>query len=140
MSEHSQPDPVQAEINFLSDKAPTRWAVPRPNKIPVDFSEYPLGFFDWLILNRHIYRKFKALAFQARRDGLDHWSARAIIQIMRYRMRIRQRGDLNFKINNNVTPGLARLAMAEHAELEGFFTTRRAPGTDDQKQTRSKPA
>lgn len=89
---------------------------------------YPAGFFWWLGKNRHIYRKFVALSLQARRAGQKHWSARAVIHVMRYRMQIRQRGDPLFKINNNYTPGLARLAMSENPELSGFFQTRERAG------------
>ena len=129
------PGAMPAPLNFddqgdITKPGPDQWRAPR--RLPdVKYEDYPDHFFEWLYDNRHIYRKFKALALQARANGQKHWSARAIIHIMRWRMRIRQRGDATFKINNNYSPGLGRLAMAEYPELKGFFSTRRHPGTDD---------
>ena len=94
------------------------------------FMPKPSGFDRWLAENRHIYRKFVALALQAKDRGMEHWSARAVIQVMRWRMQIRERGDAQFKINNNYTPGLARLAMQQYPQLEGFFRCRDSLGRD----------
>lgn len=96
--------------------------------IPDD--SYPPGFFRWLEDNQHIYRRFKRMAKYAKRCGRKHYSARAIIQVIRWETEISQRGDKTFRINNNVTPGLARLAMHDEPELKGFFRCRDSQGMD----------
>lgn len=105
-------------------------ALPLTNAIPVNWDEYPPGFFAWLQINRHIYRKFKRRAFMYKRAGRSHYSARAIVQELRWQTKDRQKGDHTFKINNIHTPGMARLAMAEHEELKGFFRCRNSQGLD----------
>ena len=96
--------------------------------IPDDFYTYPPGFFLWIKKNQHIYRKFKQMAFMEKRLGRKHYSARKIIQDMRWDTNIRQAGDQTFKINNIFTPGLARLAMRDEPELKGFFRCRDSQG------------
>ena len=93
-----------------------------------DFYIYPPGFWHWLKSNQHIYRKFKQVAFMEKRLGRKHYSARKIIQDMRWDTNIRQAGDQTFKINNIFTPGLARLAMRDEPELKGFFRCRDSQG------------
>ena len=93
-----------------------------------DFYTYPPGFFRWIKKNQHIYRKFTQMAFEQKRLGRKQYSARAIVQRMRWDTNIRQAGDQTFKINNIFTPGLARLAMRDEPELKGFFRCRDSQG------------
>ena len=93
-----------------------------------DFHIYPVGFFLWLKSNQHIYRKFTQIAFAQKRLGRKHYSARAIVQRMRWDTNIRQAGDQTYKIDNVMTPGLARLAMRDEPELKGFFRCRDSQG------------
>ena len=93
-----------------------------------DFYTYPPGFFHWLKSNQHIYCMFKHIAFTKRKEGRKHYSARKIIQDMRWDTNIRQVGDQTFKIDNVMTPGLARLAMRDEPELKGFFRCRDSQG------------
>ena len=93
-----------------------------------DFYTYPPGFFRWIESNQHIYRKFTQMAFEQKRLGRKQYSARAIVQRMRWDTNIRQAGDQTFKINNIFTPGLARLAMRDEPELKGFFRCRDSQG------------
>lgn len=67
--------------------------------------------------------KFIDLAREAKRAGLRRYSADAILHRIRWFMVIEQR-RLKFKCNNNDTASLARWAMANHPDLEGFFETR----------------
>lgn len=69
----------------------------------------------------HIYRRFAAIALKMKREGADRCGASFILELVRWRTRLRQRGDRTFKVNNNWRSGLARMAMAKHEELEGFF-------------------
>lgn len=84
---------------------------------------YPAGFFRWLESNQHIYQQFVALALQMKRSGRSRYSARTIIHKLRWDTELAD-SEATFKINNNYTPGMARLAMSEWPELDGFFETR----------------
>jgi tRNA U38,U39,U40 pseudouridine synthase TruA len=69
-----------------------------------------------------IGRLFLKFALEAYRAGRTHYGARAIVELIRFETTVRQRGE--FKINNNLTPALARWAMRTSPQLEGFFQTR----------------
>ena len=99
--------------------------------IPDDFYTYPPGLSHWLKRNQHIYRKFTQMAFDQKRLGRKHYSARAIVQRMRWDTNIRQAGDQTYKIDNVMTPGLARLAMRDEPELKGFFRCRNSLGMSE---------
>ena len=87
--------------------------------------DYPAGFGKWLDNNADIYRAFVAksleLRFQANRN---HYSARAIVEVIRWETALRQKGEPTFKINNNYVSGLARLTISAYPQLEGFFQIR----------------
>lgn len=81
---------------------------------------YPDGFFHWLQFNDHIWMTFEnkaiTMAYMRKR-----YSARTIIEVMRWESDIREKNKL-FKLSNNMTPGLARLWMAKHgARYPKFF-------------------
>ena len=69
--------------------------------------------------------KFEQLALKISRDGWPKYSARAIMERIRWHMHIEQ-GNRDFKCNDHWTPVLARWFIAEHPEFDGFFETRRA--------------
>jgi len=81
------------------------------------------------VLEAHpeIGSEFVRLALEAKRSGHARYGARAIVELIRYETTVRQGGE--FKLNNNLTPALARWAMKEHPELEGFFETRERQST-----------
>lgn len=85
--------------------------------------EYPDGFWAWLDKNEHVYQAFVRLAIRGQKKGLRHWSARAIIHVLRWQTAMEDSDEL-FKINNSYTPGLARLAMQEYPLLNDFFLIR----------------
>ena len=90
---------------------------------------YPPGFFHWLSKNPSIYRAFKrkAILMAGRRK---HYSARAILHAIRWETDLRER-NATFKVNNNWTPGMARLFMSQHPEHAGFFRCRDSQGLDE---------
>lgn len=95
-----------------------------------DDGTYPSDFWEWLERNRHIYEAFVHLALRARRRGINRWSARSLIEILRWRTALKERTETSsLKINDHCVPGLARLAMAKIPDLEGFFQTRTPPAT-----------
>ena len=77
----------------------------------------------WLDDNHHIWLAFQEQALLVSKRGFKHYSARTIIEFLRHHTAISEKGDL-WKINDHATPHLARLFMANHPELKGFFETR----------------
>ena len=85
---------------------------------------YPDGFFHWLPKNRKVYREFERRSLQMARTGRKRYSARTIIEIMRWDSDIAD-SEKTFKINDHSTPGMARLFMATHgAAYPRFFELR----------------
>lgn len=86
--------------------------------------DYPEGFFHWMQFNSHIWEQFEAKALQMAKYR-KRFSARTIIEVMRWHNTIRQEKDVTFKISNNIVPGLARLWMAKHGlDHPKFFDMR----------------
>lgn len=70
-----------------------------------------------------IYALFERLALQVIATGRKRYSSDAILHRIRWHFQI-ERGDDDFKCNNNWTAALARWFMAQHPEHAGFFETR----------------
>lgn len=81
---------------------------------------YPSGFWYWLNNNREIYREFENRALRMARIGRNRYSAKTIVEVMRWETDLREKNNL-FKINNNYTAGMARLWMATHGETYPKF-------------------
>jgi len=56
-------------------------------------------------------------------EHTTHYGARGIVEVLRFHTLIKGK-DPTFKINNNMTPLLARISMAMFPRLNGFFETR----------------
>lgn len=95
--------------------APDLFALPPASPI------YPVG------VPVEVCDLFERLALQVRDAGLRCYSARAILHRMRWFERV-ERGNGEFKVNNNHSAALARWFLARHPELPDFFETR---GNDD---------
>jgi hypothetical protein len=67
---------------------------------------------------------FARLATEAHRSGLKHYSADAILHRVRWHEQI-ERGNREFKANNNWTAPLARWLMARNPAMRGFFEIRK---------------
>jgi hypothetical protein len=90
----------------------------------VDSADYPDGFFWWLRKNPHIYAAFRKRALQMANLGRPRYSARTIVEVIRWNTELKQ-SDVTFKIGNNYTPGMARLWMKEFGQrFPGFFELR----------------
>lgn len=88
---------------------------------------YPKGFWAWLKNNKPVAKAFIKKAREAKARGFEHWSARAILHVLRWETCITD-SDENYKVNNNSTAGLARLSMDMCDDLSGFFRTREYHG------------
>ena len=53
----------------------------------------------------------------------EHYSARTIVEYIRHNTQL-QSDDKLFKINNNLTPKMARISMVVFPRLNGLFETR----------------
>lgn len=84
---------------------------------------FACGFGDWLRGNFAIWVAFAEAASYARWRGYKRYSARRILEELRYSTALRESGS-RFKLNNNVAPDLARLYLLFYPEAKGFFETR----------------
>lgn len=94
------------------------------------FEGYPLGFFDWLETEegQSIWVDFEKRALQMAKVR-DHYSARSIIQVMRWHTALKD--GTEFKINNNWSSGLARYWLQKHGHKhKRFFRIRDSLGRD----------
>jgi hypothetical protein len=91
------------------------------------FDRYPSNilarFKAWHHRNPHIYEQFKALAYKMRATGRERYSARTIIEVMRWHYDLRTKGDV-FEVNDNFTPIYVRMLIHDHPEFTGFFELR----------------
>ena len=69
---------------------------------------------------------FEQLSLDVKSRGFEHYSADAILHQIRWRYHM-ERGDREFKCNNNWTPVLARWFLARHPDCRGFFALRESP-------------
>lgn len=72
-----------------------------------------------------VYILFATVTFQVIEAGHAHYSARAVIDRMRWHMII-ERGDREFKCPNEWTVVLSRWFHARYPEHDGFFKIRRS--------------
>jgi hypothetical protein len=66
---------------------------------------------------------FEQVTLKLHAEGWPRYSARAILHRIRWHFAV-EKGDRDFKCNNNWTAGLARWCMERHPKLAGFFETR----------------
>jgi hypothetical protein len=82
--------------------------------------DYPEGFFQWLQTNRDIWKEFEAMALKMAKRR-TRYSARTIVEVMRWNTDLREKPDVTFKLSNNMTPGMARLWMRKHGKRHPKF-------------------
>lgn len=96
----------------------------------LDFDGYPARFFQWLSSNEHVYAEFKKRALRMALMGRKRYSAKTIVETIRWDTEIADT-DVEFKLNNNFTSGMARLFMAEYGgRFPDFFQLRDSLGRD----------
>ena len=83
-------------------------------------------FMAWLAENWHVYKAFEAAALHLIDAGREHFSARSVVHEIRHYSNIAEKNDLGLKINNNLSPDLARVFVILHPERAGFWEFRRA--------------
>lgn len=89
----------------------------RPDAFRVDF----LG---WLEANWRIWDQFNERATRIWENGKPHYSARRIIESIRFDSDLQEARREEFKINGNYVPDLARLWTMHDKRRDGFFEFR----------------
>lgn len=93
--------------------APDLFAALRP-------TAYPDG------VPRDVCDLFEKLALEVYAMGFDHYSARDLTARIRWHHQI-DRGDREFRVNNNWSPALARWFISRHPSMDEFFELRESP-------------
>jgi hypothetical protein len=85
--------------------------------------QFRSGFLDYAVDNWHLYEGFKERAFQMAATGRDHYSAKTIIQVLRFHSDLAE-VDSEFKVNDKWAADFGRLFMLRHPNYQGFFKTK----------------
>ena len=101
----------------MDKKTPRFLEIARNNQF-----EFTPEFMDFIEENGHIYEAFDKAAMEVIAAGFRHYSARTIIHVLRHHSAISQAGE--WKINNNVSPYLARLFALVHPVHADLFEFR----------------
>lgn len=83
------------------------------------------GFLDWLAINGPIYQQFERQALDLIAAGWGHFSARTIVEEIRHYTRHREAGRCSFKINDHLSPDLARAFAVRHPQHARLWEYRR---------------
>lgn len=81
----------------------------------------------WIKQNMAVWHAFKAKAMQMKMTGRKKYSAKTIVEIIRWDFDLNNPGD-EFKINNDFAAYLARALVDKFPEFEGFFEFRTIEG------------
>ena len=73
--------------------------------------------------NPEVYTMFKHFAFKAMDSGRRKYSARAIMERLRWELNIQTKSE-DYKINDHTIPHYARMFLRDFPDHEGFFETR----------------
>jgi hypothetical protein len=94
-------------------------------QLPLSFdrSQFRPDFAEWLLANGHIWSAFAARADAVWNRGRRHYSARTIIEVLRFESMLAEVGG-EWKINNNYAPDLARLYRQTYPDRAALFETR----------------
>lgn len=74
--------------------------------------------------NPIVYRELVRLARVAKVQGLQHYGAKAMLEVLRFNFILKRQGNA-FKVNNIFTSRYARLIHKTEPDLRGFFETRK---------------
>ncbi len=85
-------------------------------------------FPQWLDANYQIYDYFEKEALKFVGFGYSKIGAKMLIEQIRYRTKLKELGDGNWKINNSVAPDLARLFVTLHPQHANLFSFREMTG------------
>lgn len=95
-----------------------QWGIPESR-----IDEMRASFEEFHEQNPHVWKLFEGFTFEAINVGRPRYSAKAVVERIRWHVDI-ETNDPDFKINNNHTAFYARMFMDRHPEHEGFFEMR----------------
>jgi hypothetical protein len=75
-----------------------------------------------------VYEYFCKFAFEAIKSGFKSYSAKGIVERIRWHVEVETQAVEEFKINNNYTAYYARKFIEDHPDHEGFFSMRKSAG------------
>jgi hypothetical protein len=87
--------------------------------------EFSDEFVAWISENNHIWVAFLSETSKVINKGFKHYSARTIVHVLRHHSAMQENGSI-WKINNNISPYLARLFALMYPEHKDLFEYRRA--------------
>lgn len=100
--------------------------LPLPVAVAVNNPEsFTPEFLDYLPENMHVYEAFEGEARKIIARGIKHYSARTILHALRHHSAIHETGS-PWKLNNDVSPYLARLFAMLHPAHAKLFEFREA--------------
>jgi hypothetical protein len=74
--------------------------------------------------NPHVYDALEDLAWEAQAKGYKRWGISGMYEILRWRGKLRTKGDKDFKLRNDFRAFYARMLLANGVVPEGFFSFR----------------
>jgi hypothetical protein len=80
-------------------------------------------FLVWLPNNLHIWDAFVEQAMAVRSRGFKRYSTKTIIHVLRHHSALHEEGG-EWKINNNISPYLARLFDLKYPAMAGMWELR----------------
>lgn len=97
---------------------PTQLLLEYKSKLLIDFERFHTAHPD-------VYKLFKLLTLEKIALGFKHYSADAVLHVVRWHCDTSSNGKAP-KINNNYTAFYARLFHKDFPEHDGFFETRKS--------------
>lgn len=91
-----------------------------------NLEQFTTEFLQYLPDNLHVWEAFEREALRLVGRGVRHYSARTIVHVLRHESTLAEVSGQGWKINNNVSPYLARLWNLVHPEHADLFEFREA--------------
>ena len=113
----------------MIDQPPLPFGDPLLDIVRQDRENFLPTFAAWLAENMHVWRAFEREADKVWNRGRRHYSARTILEHLRHETALADNG-VEFKLNNNVAPDLARLYRLRYPDRADLFEVRRVPGSE----------
>jgi len=89
------------------------------------------SFWQYHRNNPHVYNEFKNHCLAMYDSGRKRYGAWCVINKIRWDYDLKVQGKDKFKISNGYIAFFARMLIAEHPELDGFFQLKKLGGNHD---------
>jgi hypothetical protein len=96
---------------------------------------FTADFLAFLPDNLHVYEAFEREALTIARRGWKHYSARTILHVLRHHSAVAEVNGEGWKLNNNISPYLARLFVLMNPLHAGLFEFREAKAAGREAET-----